>query len=225
MSIYDINFSSRFNRLLPIKKRKPKFLALGTSLTYPLQWARDLMFNGYANGDVISPDYNGGTSYSKGDRVRYLNAIYEVFNTPPSSGYVPTDTNYWIKIQDDWRGARERLKYNGQHLVLEYILNRWFGTAFRQPAVGNSDIYIDELITDDGSFLIGADESDTAMIAALESFQTDLIPASYTAQIYSFQVNYPLSLIPSTSYPKYNEMVALVEKYRMYSTLPTYVGY
>ena len=223
--IYNITFSLQATNLLPPSKRSNPFIAWMSCLLYPIQWCRNLMFETYANGDDTIALYNPSTSYVKTNRVRYNNSLYEVVVSPPTSGVNPLNTDYWIIIQADWRGVRERIKYNGQKLILEYLVNRWFGTTFNQPAIGNSAIWIQELVTDGSAFLIGASENDTSLIAAEEIYQIDFIATTYTAQYNDFQVNYPLSLIPSTSSPLYAQLVALVNKYKMYNTNPTYVGY
>lgn len=223
--IYKITYSLQATNLLPPNKRSSPFIAWLTSLTYPIQWSRDLMFNTYANGDSNIILYNATISYIKTNRVRFNNGLYECILTPPKIGIDPNNTLYWNQIQADWRGVRERIKYNGQKLILEYVLNRWFNTVFRQPSQGNSDIWIQQLVTDDGSFLIGAVESSTAMIAGDEFYQTDLIPNNYNALINDFQVNYPLALMPSTTSALFLQLKSLVNQYKMYSTNPIYVGY
>jgi hypothetical protein len=225
MSFYDINYGLQWQNLLPPSKRSQEFIDWGKSLLAPLQWLVDLFFGSYFLGDSTTAAYDPAVSYIKGERVRYLNSLYEVINTPSGAGVLPTDIDYWILVQQDWRGVQERILYDGQKLNLEYMLNRWFGTTFNQPSVGNSEIYITNLITNDDLFFIGENDDDTGDVAATDLFQSDFIGASYTFQPYNFRVNYPLSLIPSTSDPLYAQLVALTNRYKLYATTPTWVGY
>ena len=203
-------------------KRQAKRLALGTAFVYPLQWLRDLTFGGYANGDTASPAYSSGAAYVKTNRVRFNNRIYECIVAPPGIGYPPTNTAYWIQIQADWRGVNERVAYNGQKLILEYILNRWFNTTFNQPSTGmNSTYYITLLTTNDDTFFIGATSVDTGEIAASRLFQSDFIAASYAYQPYDFQVNYPVS----DTADQITQMKSLISQYKLPGTNPVYVSY
>jgi len=42
--------------------------------------------------------YSGSEFYGVGSTVTYLGSSYYCFNAPPSSGYAPTDTTYWLRI-------------------------------------------------------------------------------------------------------------------------------
>lgn len=225
-SIYDITFAQVWSQLSPPSKRSQSFQAWGTSLLYPLQWLRDIMFGGYANGTTYDL-WSNVTPYTAGERVHYKGKVYEALEA--STGETPSiSSEFWLLILDDFRGAYERVTYDGQKLTLEYILNRWFDTAFVQPLHASpssrSDFYIDTLITDDNSFLVGVTQG-KSFVKTSGSFATDFVKVSYSIQADNFQVNYPLSVIVDETTNEYKEMVALVEKYKLYGTTPVYVGY
>jgi hypothetical protein len=226
MSIYDQDFEQIGAQLTPPDKRLPKFTAWIFSLMNPMQWNTDLFFIDYRLGSSAIL-YSGATAYALGDRVKYNNKIYECILA--TTGNLPTDETCWILVLNDFRGATERVNYNGQKLSLEWILNKWFDTAFVQPVFSplsaNSDFYINELTTDDDSFLISLDSSTGPSYIGLDNFSEDFIGLSYVAVVNNFTVNYPLSVIPSTSNSKYKEMVSLVNQYKLYGTLVTYTGY
>jgi hypothetical protein len=46
----------------------------------------------------IPSSYSGSEFYGVGSTVTYLGSSYYCFNAPPSSGYTPTDTTYWLRI-------------------------------------------------------------------------------------------------------------------------------
>ncbi len=225
-SIYDITFSQVWKQLSPPSKRSTAFNAWGTSLLKPLQWLRDIMFGGYANGSNYDLWANV-TAYVAGERVQYNGKVYEAMDA--STGEIPSITSsFWLLILDDFRGAYERVTYNGQKLTLEYILNRWFNTTFVQPLHASpssrSDFYIDTLPTDDNSFLVGVTQG-KSFVKTSGSFATDFVKVSYLNQANNFQVNYPLSVVVDETTNAYKEMVSLIEKYKLYGTTPVYVGY
>ena len=126
--IYNQNEGQISNDLLPIHRRKPKFLAWFLTLLKPLQWEHDLIFNDYANGSS-APLWVVSTPYTYGQRVIYIdNAVYELINVAGLTSATPPnlDTANWTKVLDIFIGVRERARYNSQKLLLEYALNRYF---------------------------------------------------------------------------------------------------
>lgn len=110
-----------------------------TVLVKPAQLEQDLIANDYDNGST-APFYSG-IIYVPGDRVIGTdNALYECIANV--GGIPPPNAQYWLKLLDTYIGVQERIKYNGQKLVLEFALNRFFRTVFRQPVL-ISDIYIE----------------------------------------------------------------------------------
>lgn len=222
MGFFDITYSSIWQKLVPPSKWGQNVLDWGTALLSPLQWLRDLTFGSYANSDIVSPAYSLTAVYVKGSRVRYNNRIYECINAPIAVGDLPTDTTNWILIQNDWRGVYERVAYDGQKLILEYVLNRWFNTTFNQPPnTASSTYFITKLVPIDNTFLIGANDNDTGMIAGNAQFQTDFIGVTYTVQPYDFQVNYPISITAD----QYKQMASLVSQYKLYGSNPIFISY
>jgi hypothetical protein len=122
MSIYDIDFQTQSENLLPPDKRMPKLKAFVYALCHPVQILRDLFHDDYADGFTGSA-WDSLSSYNPGDKVRYIDkAVYEcqVFS---GQGVEPTNTNFWLKVQDNYIGLRERMKYNSRKILLEFILN------------------------------------------------------------------------------------------------------
>lgn len=128
MSIYSYTVNSVIARLLPPILRQSKHIAWICVLGTPARYNVERM-NKYFDGDG-SPDWLIGTSYMKYFTVRWNNnAIYES-KVAGNLGIMPTgdplsDTN-WRKVQDSYIGLNERVRYNGQLIVLQYALNRHF---------------------------------------------------------------------------------------------------
>lgn len=153
-SIYDIDYDSVDLQLLPPDKRLPKMIAWVQSLTTPLQWLRDLFYNEYANG-FTGPAWDVLATYAKGDRVRYIDrAVYECV-VPTTAGILPTDTAYWIKIQDIYIGINERAKYNSQKMVFEFLLNKWFEVA---PLPADQIVIQNNHVDTNGFFMSTSDD-------------------------------------------------------------------
>jgi len=116
-----------WEKIHPPLKRKAKHLAWGTVLEEPLQWLHNAIFISYADGST-DLDYNNATAYVIGDRVVYTNrGQYEAIQA--GTGNLPTDTDYWLKVNDNYIGIRERAHWNSQKIIFEDSLNKWFQTT------------------------------------------------------------------------------------------------
>ena len=137
-TIYDINFSTFAAQLLPPDKRFTRTVAWVKILLSPLQYLRDLWFGTYRTGST-APQWVNTSPYNKYAQVKYNKIIYE--SLVANNSDVPTTVATWKVVQQNFIGLSERIYYSGQKLVLEYAMNKWFGTVFRQPP-NQSDIYI-----------------------------------------------------------------------------------
>lgn len=147
--------------LLPINKRTDSHIAWLKSVLEPMQ--RLNTFQGdYENGSAYSL-YDAGTSYNLGELVSggaaYAYAVYES-QTNSNLGNSLDNTQYWIKINDFNVGVNERDNFRANKMVLEYGLNRYYNTIFRQPtgvtySALRSDIYIEDNYITYPSFIVG----------------------------------------------------------------------
>lgn len=147
-NIYIISFQLLWETLYPPILRLPKHLAWGKVLERPLQYLHQLFFTDYANGSAY-PYWNPPTTYNIGDRVisavdHTNRSVYECIATTIFND--PTDTNYWVLVNDNYIGIRERIKYNSQKVLFEFALNKWFMC---------SGIRISNQNTISSSFLLG----------------------------------------------------------------------
>ena len=176
------------------------------------QWCRDLVLGSYKLGST-APTYSAG-AYNIYDQVKFQKYIYECVKQGTTND--PTNTTDWRLIQENFIGVDERIKYNGQKLVLEWALNTEFDGVFRQPATGlNSDIYITNIAAVLSGYRVGQTETGSS---TGQTTSSDSIGGTYPfVQINNFQINFKAALYALT-----NESAVrnFVDKY-----LPTSLNY
>jgi hypothetical protein len=190
MSIYDVNYSTVGQQLLPPDKRGGKMTAWVKAMIKPMQWLRDLWLGSYRTGSTDAP-YLISTTYAIGDRVVYKYAVYEsIVNA--NLGNDPLNTLYWEKVQDNFIGVVERVKYNGNVLLLTYALNKYFGTVFRQPN-NVSDIYITANVKPISVFVVGDTEAESSKVYSNNS--SEFVVDSYSFSSYvNATIHVPLAV-------------------------------
>jgi hypothetical protein len=161
MGLYDVNMATTGQQLLPPDKRGSLMTRWVTAMLRPLQWLVDIRLNSYRNG-TGAPPYLNSTTYAKGDLVVYRYSVYES-QVNGNVGNDPLNLAYWAKVQDNFIGVLERLKYNGHTLILTYALNKYFGTTFRQPN-NISDIFINVNAKPTAVFLVGDTEAQSSLV-------------------------------------------------------------
>lgn len=225
---YEVDFYLQAQRLTPIAKRQDVRLALLESIVEPIQWNRDNFFDEYLEGDS-SAAWDVGTHYVRYDRVNYQNRIYECTNDIIAE--LPTNEDYWVQVVGDFRGAKERIKYNCQKIMLEWILNKWFGATFVQPGGVNSDFWIESNDRDGEVFYVSETSVldgvfQSSVVPQFSSLMEDFIGESsvFTAGA-NFTVNYPVATITSTTTDEYFQMVDLINKYKIAGSTVEYVSY
>lgn len=187
-SIFDIDFNQQANDLLPPDKRGVKTISLQRALLIACQWSRDLIFGSYKTG-ATAPVYAGGT-YNKYDQVIYNKAVY--YSLVDNNAALPTDTASWLLVQKNFLGVDERVRYNGQKIVLEYALNHRFGGVFRPPGSSSlSDIYINNVDPVPAGFRVGLTRGSTVGLTMSSDFIGQGVPF---VQLANFNINFLNSL-------------------------------
>lgn len=154
MNIYDINFLQLQTEILPPSKRTVNTTAYLKLFGDYYQFLHSIVFTDYylGGGGYLKFDTTFA-GYADGDRVRGNdNKIYELIDATKKITALglyanPKDNlEAWTEITVDYRGVFARSRYNSQKLVLEFVLNEYFETEFRQPDDDTtptpSDIYI-----------------------------------------------------------------------------------
>ena len=205
-NIYDDDESLVSNDLTPVKRRKANWLNFLKSVLTPQQWLNDLVFTKYYGGSNASM-WVSGSSYNYGDNVKYLdNAIYESINLNSfTSTTAPNlDSANWIKVLDTFVGVAERVRYTGQQIMLEYLLNKYFNVgAVGLPFTGAShttQIFISRNIVNNNNFWMSTlpEGMPEAYMPIDSSFATSWMPITTSAtQIYSFTINVPSAVATS----------------------------
>jgi hypothetical protein len=188
-TIYDIDYSKYAVQMLPPDKRFTKQVAWVKILLSPIQYLRDLFFGSYRTGSTVSIWVNS-SPYSKYAQVIYNKIVYESLINNNSD--LPTVTTSWRVVQPNFIGLSERILYNGSKVVLEYALNKWFGTVFRQPN-NVSDIYITNNSISISPFRVGGLESISSTVNNLTS--SEFIMQSYTLTVTAnFTIHCPVAV-------------------------------
>lgn len=137
-----IDWNNQAIEFLPASHRTPRFIAwFQGMISGSNAWLNQNFWN-YCYGDNFSSFFDPLITYS-------LNSI--VVGSISSGGLYSYDGVYislsdgnignsplnspsqWYKISPSYIGAQERAQYNAQKIIMEYALNRWFLTTFKQP--------------------------------------------------------------------------------------------
>ena len=187
MSIFNVNFSNFGSELLPPDKRNSRLVKLVSVLLSQIQYLRDIIFDSYGNGST-APAYSAG-AYILGARVVYKHNVYESLTAGNTD--VPPSVN-WFLVQNNAIGINEQVLYSGQKIVLEYALNRWFGTNFIQPP-GQSDIYLTNSAQAVAVFRVGGTENNSSKVFL--TISSEFIINSYvTTGTANLTINIPIAV-------------------------------
>jgi hypothetical protein len=188
---YDIDYNQQIIELLPPDKRYQTNISLLTDWAKSsLQYLRDAILGDYRNGSTVSA-WTAGT-YARNAKVNYKKGIY--VSLVDGNTADPTNIDNWYLQQTFFIGLDERLAYNGNNLVLTYALNRWFGTVFRQPGSGVSDIYITTNAIAFNYFKIGYTEAESTYIGWDDSDGSIGISDSPVGTQYNANINVPAAV-------------------------------
>lgn len=191
MNILDVDFNLFALEQLPPDKRFEGNVALVQALIAPLQTARDLLLDSYANGSN-APAYDATKTYARKEYAIYGRSIYQSLLDNNTTDI--QDVNGWDLVQENYIGIKERLKYNGQKIVLEYALNKWYGATFRQPGNGVSDIYLSTQPRYVQSFLVGGTEAKSSLSYANGSSEYVLNQYVDITQLISLIIYFPVAV-------------------------------
>jgi hypothetical protein len=194
-----INTDTFAVNFLPPKKRLPIYKAWTKTLLKPLQVLYNTMFGTFQYGNAAAI-YSGATAYAVGNQVKYTDkAIYQCWVA--STGNLPTNTNFWFKIQDNFVGIEPRMKYNAQHILFEWALNEWFGTTFVNVP-GSSDIWIGPGSPSDVVLYVGFTEVNSSLIVYGNGEAQTFIQAINIANTGDeFSINVPIAVANALTIP------------------------
>jgi hypothetical protein len=186
MALYDYDTEVVSEQLTPPALRENKFLAWLYVLAKPIQNKWSLIFEDYKDGNVYT-DYSIIATYAVQDRIRWTDkAIYECIKVT-TAGILPSNTTYFVKVNDVFIGSEERVKYSAQKLLFEFALNKFFIT---------SGIYITNNFVDTGNVFVMDTDSEESSVMPLDSlYQEDYmdLTATYATAIYDYTIFVPVA--------------------------------
>lgn len=137
--MYTLDYNIAVESLNVPDKRTANTTAFNKGLVAQVSNAHVQLFETYK--DYVSvPIWNLSIDYiyNRKALVRYGKSIFQANKTTSNE---PTFSDDWVLVSSNFLGNDFRLKIRGEKLKLEFALNTWFVTAFRQPPA-LSDIYI-----------------------------------------------------------------------------------
>jgi hypothetical protein len=188
--MYQIDYNTTIENLLVPDKRTPKTVAFNTALVQDVANNHTLLFSKYRDYNIL-PIWTAGT-YAKNELVRYGKSIFQ--SVEGSNTTEPTYSDKWRLVSDNFLGSDFRLSIRGEKLNLEYALNIWFGSMFRQPSAGVSDIFLaTNPITPISVFRVGINEFESSKVFADTSSELVINSYTFTSQ-FNLSINVPVAL-------------------------------
>lgn len=185
--MYDVNYNTTIETLLVPDKRTKKTIAFNNALVAGIANNHNLLFNTYKEYTIL-PNWTAGT-YTKNELVKYGKSIFQSIENGNTGQ--PTQSDKWRLVSENFLGSDFRLSITGSKLNLEYALNTWFGTTFRQPNVGNSDIYLTtNNFVSIPVFRVGITEIESTSVSTLTSEQLIVNNYNFSTQ-YNLTINFP----------------------------------
>ena len=191
--MYSVNYDTTVENLLVPDKRTKKTVAFNTALVSEVSNNHTLLFNKYKDFTIL-PNWAAGT-YEKNELVKYGKSIFQSIEDANTTQ--PTFSDKWRLVSDNFLGSDFRLAIRGEKLNLEYALNTWFGTTFRQPSVGVSDIFLETNPTSIiNIFRVGDDEFTSSKVYANASSEFVINYYDFSEK-YNLKINVPVAVYNS----------------------------
>jgi hypothetical protein len=124
------------NNIVPDKRTPIHSAWLNALAGNEIQRIHNSLFITYKQYSTAT-EWIAGT-YLKGQVVNYNKAVFQSLENNNSDS--PSNSTKWKLISENFLGTDFRLMIKGETLILEYAINTWFGTVFRQPPLV-SDIF------------------------------------------------------------------------------------
>lgn len=191
--MYNVNYNTTIESFLVPDKRTKKTVAFNTALVAEIANDHNLLFTIYKDYSIL-PTWTAGT-YAKNALVKYNKSIFQ--SVENGNTEQPTLSEKWRLVSENFLGSDFRLSITGSKLNLEYALNTWFGSTFRQPSVGVSDIYLTtNSIAQAPIFRVGINEIESSSVGTDTSSQLIVNSYSFATQ-YNLTINVPSALFTS----------------------------
>jgi len=190
--MYSLDYIQKLVELLPPDKRDVSIVSFNTPAFLDIQNLHQGMFFTYKDFQSVA-DWSSGT-YAKNDVVNYQKAIYQ--SVEDGNTTEPTYSDKWKLVSPNFFGVDYRTQIRGEKLVLEYALNLWFDTTFRQPP-NTSDIYIvNNATVYQSPFKVGATEAQSSIVSSIGSIDFVGLDYAFTQQ-YGCTIYVPIATFNS----------------------------
>lgn len=233
MSIYSYDNKIVAEQIAPPTLRQPKFLSWLYVITKPVQSLWDLIFNDYKDGTTSYYDLDDtyflpplGYVFSVGEVIKYNKSIYICTTSSTYTGFV--NLSDFDKLQDNFLGVSERIKYNSQKILFEYAMNTWFSVPnFNIPY----PIFItNNFIQAETIFLMGGSSETSSLMANSSINSVDYMGnvPNYIGINFDFTINVPLDLfdtLGTTTINKENTIRQFADKYNLAGTTYNVITY
>ena len=216
MSIYSYDNKIVAEQIAPPTLRQPKFLAWLYVITKPVQSLWDFAFNGYKDGSSFDYDLDNsvitiGFVFTKGDVIKYSKGIYVCIQTFTYSGTI--DLTKFNKLQDNFLGVEERIKYNAQKILFEYALNTWFNAP-------NTIFITNNFLQAETVFLMGNSGETSSVMPNNSIYSTNYMgnAPTYIVNAYDYTINVPIVIfntLGNTTTNKENTIRQFADKYNL----------
>ncbi len=217
LPIYNFDVEDISYKLTPPELRQPAHLSWLKVILRPLQELWSSIFEDYSDGVIATyPLWDIVTGYTIGTKVIFSGdkGVYVCILGAGGLGQTPVNPLYWTKIQDNFIGANERIKYNSQIIVLEYALNLWFLVPTTDPQIyiENNDWSPPFLMGEENTYLMSSNLADNSIFSDSAMGNTFTGASEFT--IY-FPVLLFAALSPALTSDKEKVIRNFVDKYRM----------
>jgi hypothetical protein len=190
--MYILDYFVKVQEALTPDKRQPKQVAFQKGLVSDIDNLHTQLFSTYKNYQIL-PIWTAGT-YNRKDLVRYGKSIFQ--SNIDLNTSVPSFDNNWNLLNNNFLGNDFRIAIRGEKLILEYALNIWFDTVFRQPPFV-SDIFINTNTTFAiDPFRVGTSEFESSGVYSDISSELVVNSYSFTTQFNLF-INVPIAFFNS----------------------------
>lgn len=185
--MYILDYFIKVQEALTPDKRQPKQVAFQKGLVSDIDNLHTQLFSTYKSYQIL-PIWVSGT-YNRKELVRYGKSIFQ--SNIDTNTSKPTFDGNWNLVNNNFLGNDFRLSIRGEKLTLEYALNIWFDTVFRQPP-SNSDIFITTNATYGiDPFRVGASEFESSNVYSDISSELVINSYSFSTQ-FNMDINVPI---------------------------------
>jgi hypothetical protein len=186
--MYQIDYKIAIESLLVPDKRTKKTVSFNKALVSEVSNNHELLFNTYKEYSAV-PVWASG-HYDRNELVKYGKSIFQSIEDGNTTE--PTYSEKWRIVSDNFLGSDFRLKIRGEKLNLEYALNIWFDSVFKQPPLVSDIFLTTNPVTPITVFRVGDESFNSSAVYLDKSVEFVINSYSFDEQ-YNLVVNVPIA--------------------------------